>query len=170
MLETTIDSYSEKMRVAANEGRYNDSLALLEEFRSEVRNKSFSASEILDLLCKPNFTDVGSKYQLAFTAAWYNLSPTYVARLNALLADENASNVHEQVIELLVELGDESSVPALEKAMSYRWDFDEWLSIPKKSLQALNAIGTDRALEIVRMAAQSEIEEIKEEALACLDS
>ena len=105
-----------------------------------------------------------------FTAAWFNLSQDYVPQLCTILSDEHLAPWHEQAVELLGELQNPDAVPALVKSLTYRWDFDEWLSIPRKALHSLAAIGTDKAMAIVANAMQSEVQEIRQEAAELLES
>ena len=76
---------------------------------------------------------------------------------------------HEQAIELLGELSNPDAVHALTRSLGYRWDFDEWLSIPSKALQSLVAIGTEVALAVVKHATQSDVPEIRNEAAELLE-
>jgi hypothetical protein len=105
---------------------------------------------------------------LVFVAAWFAPSPEYVPLLCRIVSSGETANWHEQSIELLGVLASVEAIPALTKAVDYRWDFDEWLSIPLKALRSLKAIGTSNALRVLSEAAHSDVTEIREEAASLL--
>ncbi|MBN3889386.1 MAG: hypothetical protein HWQ43_09465 [Nostoc sp. JL31] len=66
-------------------------------------------------------------------------------------------------------LRDERAIPALSKALTYRWYYDTWLNVPRKSLLALAEIRTPEAKMIIESASQSPEELISEDANLILD-
>jgi hypothetical protein len=106
---------------------------------------------------------------LVFMSAWFSPSQDYVPILSEMLFSEEMANWHEQSVELLGALASADAVPALTHAIAYRWDFDEWLSIPRKALRSLKAIGTSDALRAIRQELQSEVGAIREEAAELLE-
>jgi HEAT repeat protein len=105
---------------------------------------------------------------LVLVAAWYSLSQDYVPSLCEIVVSERLADWHEQAIELLGELQSPISVPALVKSLDYRWDYDEWLLVPRKALRSLQAIGTPEAWAAVERARHSGSPQIRQEAVEIL--
>jgi HEAT repeat protein len=169
MLQETINRFSERMRVASSEKRYTDTIKILDELRAELRAEPPSEDEVVALLQNVYNSKSVSDAQYGFIAAWSNLSSSYVPILCDIVAAEECQSVHEPAVELLSELNDPRAFETLKNAVSYRWDYDEWLHVPRKALQGLSRIGGKEAVEIIRAAANSEDEEIQNEAVDILD-
>ncbi len=137
--------------------------------RAILRTNPPSSDEVSHLLHeiieKPSMLGAS----LVFVAAWLNLSQDYVPLLCKIVMADELSAWHEQAIELLGELSNPDAVQALARSLDYRWNFDEWLSIPRKALHSLVAIGTEEALAVVKHAAKSDVPEIRNEAAELLE-
>jgi len=164
MLDELIQDFLPKFQLASKEGRYGDTVKLLEEMKSRLRATPPQPSEVIRYWEAIITGDVLPDTQSSFIAAWYNLSPQYRLPLCRILELERCREFHEPAVELLAEVGDNDTIPVLKKALGYRWDYDPWLSIPRKSLQALRAIDTPDAIAIIRQATESSEEQIREEA------
>jgi hypothetical protein len=164
VLQQTIDTYV--ARFAENAARYDfaSSHNLLDEFHAVLRVQPPELTEVIwyfDVLV------AGEKltgHTLAFAAAWHCLVPELCDPLVAVLSCDRCSDFHEPAVELLEALCDERAVPALAMAVTYRWDYDQWLSVPRKALQALGSIGTLRAIQVVRAALSAPEETIRDSA------
>ncbi len=159
MLHNILDKYLELFRDSSTSGRYADTLALLDEMRSEFRRSPPKPLEVVKLLQEVLSNPRLPAASLVFVAAWHSLSQDYVPPLCQIVLSEELAPWHEQAIELLGQLADPASIPALTKALGYRWDFDEWLSIPRKALQSLFAVGTEDAMAAVKEATHSDAPE-----------
>jgi HEAT repeat protein len=164
MLSNIINNYLTKFKDSSTSGRYADTLTLLDEMRAEFHRSPPKPSEVVDLLEELHSNPRFPGASLVFVAAWFSLSQDYIPLLCEIVSSEELAPWHEQAVELLGELPDPVSVPALTKAVGYRWDFDEWRSVPRKALQSLFAIGTQDALAVVKEANHSDVPEIREQA------
>ncbi|MEW4452048.1 HEAT repeat domain-containing protein [Bremerella sp. JC817] len=134
----------------------------------ELRATPPSSEEVLALL---HVIREQPQYELAsfvMVAAWFQLSPDYVPVLCEIVLDTRCNDWHEQAIELLDELRDPASIPALIAAIGYRWDYDPWYNVPRKALQALAAIETPEAIAAIQSATTSDIDLIRQEAIDML--
>ena len=168
-LKETINRFSEQMRAASSEKRYTDTIRILDDLRSEFRADPPQESEVLELLEEISNANSVSDAKFGLIAAWSNLSSSYVPILCKIVNSEDCKSVHEPAVELLAELKDVRAFDSLKKAVSYRWDYDQWLHVPRKALRGLFQIGGDEAIEVIRKAVESDEEEIRNEAIAILD-
>lgn len=168
-LKETVNRFSERMRTASSEKRYTDTIKILDELRAKLRAEPPEESEVITLLQEVYDSKSASDAQYGFIAAWSNLSAAYVPVLCDIVDSKKCQAVHEPAIELLSELNDPRAFQVLKQAVSYRWDYDEWLHVPRKALQGLSRIGGNDAVEIIRAAAKSDEEEIQNEAVGILD-
>lgn len=164
MLREVIRRYVPQFRIASEERRFTDSLRLLDQMKAEFRAAPPEACEVTALLEAIIAGHEIEGSQFAFVAAWYNLSRDYCLPLCRIIESENCREFHESAVELLAEVGDAIAIPALETSLQYHWDFDTWLNIPRKSLQALRTIGTAEALAVIERAATSQEQKIRDEA------
>ena len=169
MLEEMINRFSKRIRVASSEKRYTDTVKILDELRAELRAKPPEESEVLVLLRKIYESNSVSDARFGFIAAWSNPSSAYVPILCEMVASEECKDVHEPAIELLCELKDARAFEILKKAVSYRWEYDQWLHVPRKALLGLSRIGGHEAIEIIKAAVYSKEEEIQNEAIEILE-
>ena len=161
MLSNTINKYLKLFKESPN---ISSTLKLSDEMRKEFQTSPPSVDEVIKELEKFALNPQYPGASLVITAAWCNLSSDYTPILCQILNDECNNVLHEPIVEILDELGDERAVPALSKALTYRWSYDEWLSVPRKSLQALALIGTPDAMIIIKEATKSPDELICEDA------
>ena len=168
MLSELIDQYVRRCEAASRDRRFEYVIQILDEMRAELRSNPPPTEEVLEHMENVLRSGAKGRAQFVFVAAWSNLSPKYCLTLCRILESESCSDIYEQAIELLAEVGDASAVPSLKKAVSYRCDYDEWLLVPRKALQALWAIGTEDARDAVRAALTSTEPEIREEAESLL--
>ena len=169
MLDEVIQTYMRKFQAAANERRYGDTLRIGEEMKSQFRADPPAVSEVnryLDAMAG-GYPLPGS--DLVFTAVWCNPLRVFQKALCRILESEAAKDFHEQAVELLGEIGDSEAIPALRKALDFRWDYDEWLFVPRKSLRVLHSIGTPESLAIIKQAIASSETLIREEAISLLE-
>ena len=75
------------------------------------------------------------------------------------------ANVIDDIVDLLHDIGDPAAVGALERAMLHPPEWDEYYHFARKCLWALLKIGTPEAIAAVRRATQSDIPDIREEAV-----
>ena len=69
---------------------------------------------------------------------------------------------HENGLDLLADLRDPSAVPYLEEALEWRPPWDDYRHLAVKCVWALAAIGTEEALAVLRRAAHSDSERVRE--------
>lgn len=169
MLATMIDQCAERCRIASSTKNHAEALKILEDMKTDLRKSPPSADEVSSLLRDVLMNPRMPGASFVFVAAWYNLSQEYVPVLCEILLSRPCAGWHEQTIEILGELANPNAVPALAKSIEYRWEFDEWYSIPRKALQSLNSIGTAAAVAVVEAATMSNIAEIRQEATDILE-
>ncbi len=161
MLTDTIEKYLKLFKEASNT---RESSRLLKEMNKEFEAAPPTISEVIQefekYVSNPDYP--GASF--AMIAAWSNLSKDYTPILCQILNNESHYGLHELAIEILEVLRDERAVPALSKALTYRWSYDEWLNVPRKSLLALAEIGTHEAIIILKEATQSFEELIRDDA------
>lgn len=89
--------------------------------------------------------------------------------LTEILVALNARMNNEDVVELLGDIGDERAVPALSRALEAEFDFDEfhWLNV--KAIWALERIGTESAIEVIKRSVDSPFQEVRRAARDVLD-
>ncbi|ALF53046.1 hypothetical protein ACX27_09615 [Nostoc piscinale CENA21] len=167
MLSKTIEKY---LKLFKDSSTPTESSRLLKEMKKELEISPPSVSEVIQELEKYASNPDYPVASLVMMAAWSNLSKDYTPILCQILNDESNNGLHESVIELLDGLRDERAIPALSKALTYRWSYDEWLNVPRKSLLALAEIGTPEAKKIIESAAQSPEELISEDANLILEN
>lgn len=170
MLSAIIEKY---LKLFAEAGSRNDTercSSLLEQMNQEFRANPPSPDEIAEGLNSIGDNCNLPGASLVFMAAWSNLSSDYTPALCRILDNSDCNAFHEQAVELLQEVGDERAIPALAKAVSYQWDYDEWLLVPRKSLRALASIGTPEAVAALKASVHSSEEPIREEASSLLDT
>lgn len=168
MLRNTVEKY---LKLFKNSPNYRETDRIANEMKKEFDISPPSVSEVIQELEK--YASNPADYPAAsfvMMAAWRNLSKDYTPILCQILNDESNNGLHESVIELLDVLRDERAIPALSKALTYRWSYDEWLNVPRKSLLALAEIGTPEAKMIIESAVQSPEELISEDANLILDN
>lgn len=168
-LTETLDRFAEKIRAASSEKRFTDTIKILDELRSELRAKPPKESEVVELLHEVSKANSVNDAQFGFIAAWSNLSSLYVPTLCEIVNSKDCQSVHEPAVELLSELRDSRAFASLKKAVSYRWDYDQWLHVPRKALRGLFQIGGNEAIEVIRKAVDSDEEAIRNEATGILD-
>ena len=170
MLTEKINSYLQRCQAASAAGKFTETIKLLDEMKTELRSSAPDSDEISslfrELIANPSMPGAS----LVFVAAWSNLSQDYVSLLCEVLSTERLAAWHEQAVELLGELSNPDAVQALTKSLNYRWDFDEWLNIPRKALHSLASIGTEKAMAVILTARQSDVLEIRQEAAELLES
>lgn len=169
MLSSTIEKYLKLFKDSPN---YRETDRIAGEMKKEFKTSPPSVSEVLQELEKyaSNPADYQGASLLVGRAAWSNLSKDYTPILCQILNDESNNGLHEPIVEILDVLRDERAIPALSKALTYRWSYDEWLNVPRKSLLALAEIGTPEAKMIVKEATQSSGELIRDDANMILDN
>lgn len=118
MLSDTIDKYLKLFKEAPNN---NVPSRIGDEMRREFQNSPPSVDEVIQELEKYALNPKYTGASFVVRATWYNLSRDYVPILCQILNSESHNGLHENVIEILDELGDERAVPALSKALTYRW-------------------------------------------------
>jgi HEAT repeat protein len=165
MLSDTIDKYLKLFKESPNS---HESSTISSEMRRELQN--LPSSEVIQELEKYALNPKYPGASFLMIAAWYNCSLEYVPILCQILNSENHNGLHENVVEILDKLRDERAIPALSKALTYRWSYDEWLNVPRKSLLALSEIGTPEAMMIIKEATQSPEELIREDATMILEN
>jgi HEAT repeat protein len=133
---------------------------MIQEFKISPPPINEVIEELNKIILNPDYPGAS----LALRAIWSNLSGDYTPLLCQILDNELNQDFHEQIVEILDELADERAIPTLSKAVKYQWSYDEWLSIPKKSLQALAAIGTPEAITIIKDATKMPEDLISEHA------
>ena len=104
-----------------------------------------------------------------FQAARYELSRRYVPVLCEIVESERHAAWHMPAIELLGELELPDAIPALRKALDYRWDESIFGNVPEAALDALRAIGTRDALSVIEDARHSSVPEVREAAAELLE-
>lgn len=167
MLSRTIEKY---LKLFKDSPRPTESSRLLKEMKKEFETSPPSVSEVIQELEKYASNPDYPGASFIMMAAWSNLSKDYTPILCQILNDESNNGLHESVIELLDVLRDERAIPALSKALTYRWSYDIWFNVPRKSLLALAEIGTPEAKMIIESAAQYPEELISEDANLILDN
>ncbi|BAY09235.1 HEAT repeat domain-containing protein [Calothrix sp. NIES-2098] len=167
MLSNTIEKYLKLFKDSPN---YRETDRIFDEMKKEFKTSPPSVSEVIQELEKYASNPDYPGAWFIMMAAWSNLSNDYTPILCQILNDESNNGLHESVIELLDVLRDERAIPALSKALTYRWSYDEWFNVPRKSLLALAEIGTPEAKMIIEEAAQSPEELISEDANLILDN
>jgi HEAT repeat protein len=169
MLSAMIEKYLQLFAEAGSRKDTEKCSSLLEQMNQEFRANPPSLDEIAEGLNSigDNRKPPGASFLLM--AAWSNLSSDYTPALCRILDNSDCNAFHEQAVELLQEVGDKRAVPALAKAVSYRWDYDDWLLVPRKALKALAAIGSPEAVAVVKAAMNSSEEPIREEATSLLE-
>ena len=167
MLSNTISKY---LRLFKESPSIHLSLKLNDEMRKEFQDLPPSVNEVIHELEKfaSNPSYPGASFIM--TAAWNNLSKDYTLLLCQILNDDRTNSLHEPVVEILGELSDERAIYALSKALTYRWSYDEWLNVPRKSLQALAVIGTPEAMREIKEATYSSEDLIREDAKMILEN
>ena len=166
MLSNTIDKY---LNLFKNSQNTRATLKLHDEMIKEFQALPPSVDEVIQELEKFASNSQYPGASFAITAAWSNLSRDYTPILCQILNDELNNSLHEPIVEILGELRDERAFPALSKALTYRWSYDEWLNVPRKSLQALALIGTPEAMIIIKEASKSPEDLICEDANMILE-
>lgn len=169
MLTTTIEKYQKLFAEASASRNTTLTLRLVEEMKQEFRANPPPVGEVIHGLELIANHGRPPSAEFILSAAWGNLSADYTPALCRILDNPECNAVHEAAVELLQEVGDEQAVPALMKAISYRWGYDQWLQVPRKSLQALAAIGSSEAIDIVKAALNSTEKAIREEAASILE-
>lgn len=165
MLKQQIESYSTRMRQA------NDSKAteqILAEMREAFSSSPPNVSEVVDLLNELSEERDVPEACFVFVAASHSGSQVYVPLLCRIVLNASLSAWHELAIEVLGELANVDSIPALKAAVGYRWDCDAFLCVPTKALEALSNIGSPEALEIITQASKSSDEVVREMAFDLL--
>ncbi|MBE9207545.1 hypothetical protein IQ244_13625 [Nostoc sp. LEGE 06077] len=166
MLSNTIEKYLKLFKDSPN---YRETDRIADEKKKEFETSPPSVSEVIQELEKYASNPDYPGASFIMMAAWSNLSKDYTPILCQILNDESNNGLHESVIELLDVLRDERAIPELSKALTYRWSYDEWLNVPRKSLLALAEIGTPEAKMIIESAAQYPEELISEDANLILE-
>ncbi|BBD59696.1 hypothetical protein NIES2109_24870 [Nostoc sp. HK-01] len=167
MLSNTIEKY---LKLFKNSPNYRETDRIADEMRKEFETSPPSVSEVIQELKKYASNPDYPGASFVMMAAWSNLSKDYTPILCQILNDESNNGLHESVVELLDVLRDERAIPALSKALTYRWSYDIWFNVPRKSLLALAEIGTPEAKMIIESADQSPEELISEDANLILDN
>ena len=165
ILRERLHVYAERVRIASSEKRYSDTVKIVDELRADLTASPPDEQEVLVLLQEIRESSSTPECRYGFIAAWCNLSRSYVPILCEIVALKTLNAVHEPAIELLCELGDERALDVLKKAVSYRWEYDQWFHVPRKALRGLSKIGNQEAIESITAAATSMNEEIKNEAI-----
>lgn len=101
-----------------------------------------------------------------------DLPPDFAAERERLLDPDH--DEHEDIIGYLQDYPDPASVPYLKRAIALKpalayLDYDDYGAYYKKCLWALQAIGTDEALAVIRACALSDDEALRTQALHRLD-
>ncbi|MEG4529779.1 HEAT repeat domain-containing protein [Microcoleus sp. D2_18a_D3] len=167
MLSDTIEKYLKLFKEASNG---EESLRILKEMNKEFEALPPSISEVIQEFKKYVSNPDYPGASFVMSAAWSNLSKDYTPILCQILNNESHYGLHERAIEILEVLRDERAVPALSKALTYRWSYDIWFIVPRKSLFALAEIGTPEAIMIITEATQSSEELIRDDATMILES
>ncbi|GAA4441806.1 HEAT repeat domain-containing protein [Bremerella cremea] len=168
MLSEFLKRYQTRCREASEAKEYSKVTRISEEMTRELRATPPSSDEVLALL---RVIPEQPRYELAssvMVSAWFQLSQDYVPVLCEIVLDTRCNSWHEQAIELLDELRDPASVPALVAAIEYRWGYDPWYSVPRKALQALAVIETPEAIAAIQSATTSDVDLIRQEAIDML--
>ena len=87
-----------------------------------------------------------------------------VEPLCELLAVRDCYLQHEWIAELLGEIGDPRAIGVLSDTCSFDLEGDVFRSLPKRCLQALDAIGTPEALVAIEAQRSSAWMEVRDEA------
>ena len=167
MLTDTIEKYLKLFKEASNG---NESLIISQKMKKEFAASPPSISEVIQELEKYLSNPDYPGASFIMSAAWSNLSKDYTPILCQILNNQSHYGLHELAIELLEVLRDERAVPVLSKALTYRWSYDIWFIVPRKSLFALAEIGTPEAIMIITEATQSPEELIRDDANMILES
>ncbi len=86
------------------------------------------------------------------------------------LLNEKWHYKHEDIVMLLEKLSDPSSIEPIIQVISHKSRFDTNFHLVRKCIWALGAIGTDSAIEELRVLAESKIDVVKDAASAQLDA
>jgi HEAT repeat protein len=102
-------------------------------------------------------------------AADRHQSRMYAAVLCEVLRRRVDKVSNENVVDLLADLREPSSVPCLEEALEWRPPWDDYRHLAVKVVWALAAIGTEEALAVLRRAAQSDSERVRKASVEELE-
>lgn len=164
----TLDEYVEEYGRRVRSGK---ELSLVqEEMRQWMRDDPPSPEEVCSFLRDVKKNPDLEKAATKFDCLWFNLRPEYVPLLNDILSDdEHLKRWHWPVLLALDELADPRSIPALTKAVGYRYDYDPMFSIPKRALEALAYIDTPEAKAVLEQALTSDEFDLRRIAHSLLD-
>jgi HEAT repeat protein len=92
-------------------------------------------------------------FSLYVLAATHRPSTLYTHDLCMVLGQRIEDADNEGIVEALAEIRDPAAVPALEGALWWERDWDEYRALAIKVIWALTAIGTPEAIDVLRDAA-----------------
>jgi HEAT repeat protein len=166
-LQSLIDKYLDQMRKAGTD--LSEIANLYSEFVLQLQKLSSPIEKIRLILQKIAKDPCMEEANFWLNAAQEHPSLAYLESLCSILSTEKSCIWYEVVIQILAELKDEQAIPALEKALDYDFDTDAWNRIGIECINALAEISTEKAINVIRKAATSPIERIKEEAKLTLE-
>ncbi len=140
--------------------RYNQKLAdsehdnlgiitLLSEYRRSVKDLSDCVDEVNNILSSMITGSGGRRLDLVLIAVAIHPSEVYVDSLCALLALGNERLPNEQIVELLRKIPSTKAVPCLAKVCLRSFAYDAYDEFNVKCLDALFAINTRDAWEVI---------------------
>jgi HEAT repeat protein len=97
-------------------------------------------------------------------AAHQRPSRSYTSVLCRVLSEQPDDVNMEDIVDTIAEIGDPSAIGCLEDALWWQPPWDEYRGLAVKSVWALGAIGTPEAFEVLRGAASSGPENVREAA------
>lgn len=169
MLRTLIADYDNRLQQLIDERRHLDYEALNRQMGNDLLQNPPSIEEILGELNAAYAQPEHRLARYAFRAASSNLSPEFAPILSQIVLCASCATWHEYALEILEDLPTVATVEPLKKALSYRWDFDQWLSVPRKAMRALIAIGTPESIALVQEAKNSPEHMLRREAFLLID-
>jgi HEAT repeat protein len=159
-----VTKFAKRFRPASDAAGLEAFRVALSEYCEAVRPLADIEGEIADGLRGLLFDRDSLKVLLWVHAAITRPSAGLVEPLCELLSVRDGYLQHEWVADLLGEIGDPRAIPALRDACSFDVAGDVFRSLPKRCLEALAAIGTPSAMEVVREQLASPWVEVREEA------
>jgi hypothetical protein len=119
---------------------------------------------IADGLLRAAEAEDWSTFERYLLAAHQRPSRTYTSVLCRVLREQRDDINNEDIVDVIAEIGDPSAIGCLEEALWWQPPWDEYRNLAVKSVWALGAIGTPEAIEVLRGAASSGPEDVREAA------
>lgn len=133
-------------------------IGIWEAYRKEVFQKPPTAEEVVAAIDWMVFNQEWKYGEPLLLAASASMDPRVAFKVCAIVELGHPDSPIENAIEFLADLRLPESIPALIRAVEFRFDFDTSLQIPIKALQALREIGDLRAVAYLRRISTSDNE------------